>query len=65
MNKIISHGLLDCLPLQAMSSSDNINSFLDFIKQNLEELASLSEYNRHLNWEGIETNERPNDFDVR
>ncbi len=48
-----------------MGPSDNVNSFLAFIKQNLEEFTSLTENNSHLNWEGSEAKECFNDLDVR
>jgi len=47
-----------------MEPSDNINSFITFLKENFDEFKSLYRTNTHLNWKGHETRYHSNDLDV-
>jgi hypothetical protein len=48
-----------------MEHSDNINSFIAFIKQNIDQFKSLNQNNIHLNWKGYEAKYHSNDLEVK
>jgi hypothetical protein len=58
-------GVNDCLPVVDMEHSDNINSFIAFIKQNIDQFKSLNQNNIHLNWKGYEAKYHSNDLEVK
>lgn len=43
---------------------DNIDSFINFLKENFDELKSLKRTKAHLNWKGHQTKYYSNDLDV-
>lgn len=47
-----------------MESSDNLDSFIAFLKKNYTEFKSFIEKNTHLNWQGSETKYYSNDLEV-